>query len=81
MENKFPNCEYFEDVNLVYSDFFQKLMTVNGNVVLCKTKWVKEATQNWFDREVLGKLQGQERNSLKHSRKQGWISTKNYITG
>ena len=46
-------------------------MTVNGIVVLCKTKRVKEATQNWFDREVLGKLQGQERNSLKHSRKQG----------
>ena len=71
MENKFPNCEYFEDVNPVYSDFFQKLMTVNGIVAPCKTKRVRGATQNWFDREVLGKLKGQERNSLKHSRKQG----------
>ena len=46
-------------------------MTVNGNVAPCKTKRVRGATQNWFDREVLGKLKGQERNSLKHSRKQG----------
>ena len=63
----FPNYEYFEDVNQVYSDLFQKLMAVIDNVAPCNTKQVKGNTQNWFDGEVLEKLRSRD-NSLMRSR-------------
>ena len=46
-----PNCEYFEDVNWSYSDFFQKLMTVIDDITACKTKPIKENTPDWFNGE------------------------------
>ena len=39
------NSEYFDDVNRTYSEIFQKLMTLNDNVSLCKAKRVKGYTQ------------------------------------
>ena len=57
----FPNYEYFEDVNRAYSDFFQKLITVIGNIAHYKTKRVKGNTQNWFDGEVLEKLRSRDK--------------------
>ena len=41
-----PNYKNFEDVNQVYSDFFQILMIVIDNAAPCKTKRVKGNTQN-----------------------------------
>ena len=52
----FPNCERFGDVNEVYSDFFQKLMTVIDKIAPYKSKQVKGNTQKWFDGKVLEKL-------------------------
>ena len=52
----FPNYEYFGDVNEAYSNFFHKLMTVIDKIAPYKSKRVKGNTQNWFDGEVLEKL-------------------------
>ena len=60
-EINFPSYEYSEDVNWVYSDFFQKLMAVIDNVAPCKTKLVKENTQNWFDGKGLEKLRSRDK--------------------
>ena len=45
----------------MYSDFFQKLVTVIDNIAPCKNKRVKGNTQNWFDREVLEKLRSRDK--------------------
>ena len=60
-ETNFSNYEYFEDVNRVFSDFFQTLMTVIDNVVPCKTKRVKWNTQNWFDGEVIENIRSRDK--------------------
>ena len=52
----FPNYEIFGDINAVYSDFFQKIMTVIDKIARFKTKWVKGYTQKWFDGEVWERL-------------------------
>ena len=52
----FPNYKSFGDVNEVYSNFFQKLMTVIDKITPYKSKQVKGNTQKWFDDEVLEKL-------------------------
>ena len=70
----FPNYEYFEDVNRAYSDFFQKLMTVIDNVAPCKTK-----SQRKYSMERHLENLGQGTNSLKRSRKRGFISINSCI--
>ena len=52
----FPNYKNFGDVNEYYPNFFQKLMTVINKIFPFKAKRVKGNTQNWFDGEVLEKL-------------------------
>ena len=49
----FPNYELFNDVNEVYSNFFQKIRIVADSFAPFKTKRVKANTQKRFDREVL----------------------------
>ena len=51
-----PIYENFGDVNETYSNFFQKFMTVVDKIALYKSKRVKGNIQNWFDGEVLEKL-------------------------
>ena len=53
---EFPNYENSGDVNEAYSNFFQKLMTVVDKIAPYNIKRVKGNTQNWFDGEVLEKL-------------------------
>ena len=52
----FPNYEIFDNVNAVYSHFFQKIKTAIDKIAPFKTKRVKGNTQKWFDGEVLEKL-------------------------
>ena len=56
----FLNYEIFDDVSAVYSEFFQKIMTVIDKIAL-KAKWVKGNTQKWFDGEVLEKLNSRDK--------------------
>ena len=52
----FPNYGNFGDVNEVYSNFSQKLMTVIDTIAPYISKRVKGNTQKCFDGEVLEKL-------------------------
>ena len=45
----------------MYSDFFQKLVTVIDIIAPCKNKRVKGNTQNWFDGKVLEKLRSRDK--------------------
>ena len=49
----FPDYENFSDVNKVYENFIQKLMSVTDKLARFKTKRVKGNSQEWFDGEVL----------------------------
>ena len=52
----FPNYENFGDDYEVYSNFFQKLMTVIDKIAPYKSKRVKGNSQKWLDGEVFEKL-------------------------
>ena len=48
----FSNYENCGDVNKVYENFIQKLMSVIDELAPFKTKQVKGNSQEWFDGEV-----------------------------
>ena len=52
----FLNHESIDDVNVAYSNFIQRIMTVIDKIVPHKNKRIKGNTQKWFDRKVLEKL-------------------------
>ena len=56
----FLNYKIFHNVSAVYSDFFQKIMTVTDKSVPFKNKHVKVNIQKWFDGKVLEKLNSRE---------------------
>ena len=49
---KFPNYELYTDVNVAYSDFIDKLMSVINQIAPLKEVRVKSRTEEWFDGEV-----------------------------
>ena len=57
----FPNYEIFSDVNIVYSDFFRKIMTIIDKIARFKIKRVKRNTQKWFDGKILEKLNSRDK--------------------
>ena len=52
----FPNYENFQDANLAYSDFTNKLTNIINNIAPLKKKKVKNNSQDWFDGEVAEKI-------------------------
>ena len=52
----FLNYKIFDNVNALYSDFFQKIMTVTDKIAPFKNKQVKVNIQKLFDGKVLEKL-------------------------
>ena len=69
----FPKYKYFEDVNHAYSDLFQKLML--HPVRLSESKGIHKIG---LLKKYLKNLR-KGTNSLKHLRKQDFLSIKNYI--
>ena len=56
----FLNYKIFDNVNALYLDFFQKIMTVTDKIAPFKNKQVKVNIQKWFDGKVLEKLNSWE---------------------
>ena len=52
----FPNYENFQDTNLAYSDFINKLTSIINTIAPTKKKKVKNNSQDWFDGEVAEKI-------------------------
>ena len=52
----FPNYEKYHNINKAYNDFFQKLIEVVNNIAPLKTARIKNASNEWFDREIAKKL-------------------------
>ena len=48
----FPNYQNFNDINVAYNDFIQKIMNVIDKVTPLKERWVKQNSQEWFDGEI-----------------------------
>ena len=52
----FPNYENFQDANLAYSDFINKVTSIINDITPIKKKKVKNNSQDWFDGEVAEKI-------------------------
>ena len=52
----FPNYENFQDTNLAYSDFINKLTGVINSIAPMKQRKMKNNSQEWYDGEVAEKI-------------------------
>ena len=48
----FPNYQNYDDVNLAYTDFVEKLSRVIDSVAPIKQSKIRNNSQEWFDREI-----------------------------
>ena len=48
----FSNYERFSCIDAAYTDFLNKLMKVVNEIAPIKEIWIKNNTQEWFDREI-----------------------------
>ena len=52
----FPDYEYLHDVDIVSSDFIQRITSVINKIALFKEMRIKNYSHNWFDDENLDKI-------------------------
>ena len=52
----FLNYELFDDIDKVYENFIQKVMAVIDNLPFSKSKRIKGTSQDWFDAEIMEKI-------------------------
>ena len=52
----FPDYEYFNDVDIAYSDFIQRITSVINKIALFKEVRFKNHYHDWFDGEILDNI-------------------------
>ena len=52
----FPDYEYFNDVDIAYSDFIQRITSVINKIAPFKEIRIKSYSHDWFDGEILDKI-------------------------
>ena len=52
----FPDYEYFNDVDIAYSDFIQCITSVINKIAPFKEIRIKNYSHGWFDGEILDKI-------------------------
>ena len=52
----FPYYEYFNDVDIAYSDFIQCITSVINKIAPFKEIRIKNYSHDWFDGEILDKI-------------------------
>ena len=52
----FPDYEYFNDVDIAYSDFIQCITSVINKIAPVKEVRIKNYSHDWFDSEILEKI-------------------------
>ena len=52
----FPNYENYDDIEIAYSDFVQKVTNVIDDIAPKKHSKIKNTTQEWFDKEIADKI-------------------------
>ena len=53
---KFPDYEYFNDVNIAYSDLNQRITSVMNKTAPFKEVKMKSYSHDWFDGEILVRI-------------------------
>ena len=53
---KFSNYDRYHNINKAYNNLFQKLIKVVNDIPPFKTMRIKNSSNEWFDREISGKL-------------------------
>ena len=57
----FPNYELFDDIDKAYENVVQKVMAVIDNLAPSKNKRIKGTSQDWFDAEIMGRINEREK--------------------
>ena len=52
----FPDYEYFNDVDIAYSDFIQRITLVINKIAPFREIRIKNYSHDWFDGEILDKI-------------------------
>ena len=52
----FPDYEYFNNVDIAYSDFIQCITSVANKIVPFEEIRIKKYSHDWFDGEILDKI-------------------------
>ena len=52
----FLDCEYFNDVDITYSDFIQRITSVINKIAPFKEIRIKNYSHDWFDGEILDEI-------------------------
>ena len=65
LKANFLNYERFSNIDVVYTDFLNKLMKVINEIAPSKEIRMKNNNQDWFDREVADFIQVREKLFLK----------------
>ena len=53
---KFPDYEYFNDVNIAYSDLIQRITSVMNKTAPFKEVKIESYSHYWFDGEILVRI-------------------------
>ena len=61
----FPDCNVFSNVNIVYLDLVERIVSVVDKIAPFKDLIIKNNTQDWFDDEVAEAINSREKR-LKH---------------
>ena len=61
----FPNYELFDDIDKAYENFIQKVMAVIDNLASSKNKRINHTSQDWFDTEIMEKINERDKLSKK----------------
>ena len=81
----FLNYELFDDIDIAYENFIQKVMTVINNLAPSKNKRIKGTSQGWFDAEIMEKISDRDKlfkkfkRSRLHSDKDNYKEAKNEV--
>ena len=64
----FPNYELFDDIDTAYENFIQKVMAVIDNIAPSKNKRINVTSQDWFDAEIMEKINERDTSFSKNSK-------------
>ena len=57
----FPNYQNYNEINVTYNGFIQKIMSVMNKVAPIKERQVKQNSQEWFDGEIADEIKNRDK--------------------
>ena len=74
----FSNYELFDEINKANDTFIQKVMTAIDNLAPSKNKRIKGTSQDWFDAEIMEKINERDKLFKKFKKSRWHVDKDNY---